>query len=225
MYSCEECPFSDIEKTIDQYRSDMKTYRREAFTLIKNWELYNEIQNSINIFNETMPKLTAIYSLKTIDESLYSTSWLSIMKLWDGKIKGKHNVRLYRIYAFIKDYRFKEYIQKKYSEYDDIRKNHLRKRKIFLCLYYKYNYGKSKVIYDELKKIRNEFLAHAQIDSALSFQHSKDDFNKFYIDTLRIIESADYLFNNLIYFDDFQERERHNARSFIEVIAKKGASS
>lgn len=225
MSSCEYCPFHDIDATIEKYQNDMKTYLRETNTLIDNWELYEEFQKNINLINISLPKTTAVHSFNTIQLSLSSMTWLSLMKLWDDKIKGKNNVRLARIYTFIKDGRFKNFITEKYYEFPDIIKIHLNKRKKFLSLYDEYTNGNSKNIYDELKKIRHEILAHAQIDSVLFHLHSKDDLNKFYIDTIQMIESAYYLFNVGISLGEWQERVRRNARSLVAVMTKSESSS
>lgn len=94
-----------------------------------------------------------------------------------------------------------------------------------MALYDKYTNGNSKNIYDELKKIRHEILAHAQIDSVLFHLHSKDDLNNFYIDTIQMIESAYYLFNVGISLGEWQERVRRNARSLVAVMTKSESSS
>jgi len=90
MSSCKESPFFDIEKTIEQYRSDMSTYLTEAVSLIDNWELYKQLQNNNNELNEVLPKLTAVHAFNTVQKSLIFRSRSSGGQIRQKDLKSCH---------------------------------------------------------------------------------------------------------------------------------------
>jgi len=142
------------------------------------------------------------------------------MKLWDDANKYNDNVRLSLIYFFIKNKKFLNFIKEKYSEYPDILEKYKNERNQFKRLYETYNTGKLSKIYKELKRIRNEILAHSDMDSDLIYLHSKDELRDFYSNTVRMVELAYSLFNVHIELTARQKIVRRNARSFVAVLAK-----
>ena len=220
MENNKDCQFDDIEHTIKIYGVMMNAYRNEMDTCIQNWELYEEFQNNKDLINSSLPKMTAIHSFNTIQYSLIQVTWLTLMKLWDDANKYNDNVRLSLIYFFIKNKKFLNFIKEKYSEYPDILEKYKNEINQFKGLYETYTNGKLSKIYRELKRIRNEILAHSDMDSDLIYLHSEDELRDFYNNTVRMVELAYSLFNVHIELTARQKIVRRNARSFVAVLAK-----
>ncbi|MFH7812590.1 MAG: hypothetical protein ABF990_08975 [Acetobacter sp.] len=209
---------NQIDIEIEKIRNkELSVFARTINDAMKSWETYKVLQKSSMFFQSVFDRSSALHAYNNIQYSLIINTWMSLFKLWDKRTRGKENVVFSRIYTLIKPNTFLLHVSQIYKN-DNIIEKYRINIDFFIRKYDKYTNGERKNLYKEFEGIRNEFIAHAGPDGLLTYEHTLNDLDEFYQDSIKMIESVYIIFNNFISFNDICHSYQKQAEKLVDIL-------